>query len=223
MPSKKPRFDFRKALTVVEATRLRASSPAQLLTGVTLAPEQSLYHHLHRQYLIDPDILPEYPNDFARWVADELGLGPLVERLANLNLFRAESLASVRQELAVILAEHLSREDSTAAVSAARPFIFCLPRLVILPCGREAATPEAFVDVLRTIDGDSIAYHLFAPKARRAGGRTDFAVWFQSLGYRELAHQLDAFDPYLNSLEDTRAFLIETIVSGLRAGRSGDA
>ena len=41
------------------------------------------------------------------------------------------------------------------------------------------------------------------------------------MGYGSLAQQLDAFDPYLNSLEDNRAYLIELIEAALRAPEIG--
>ena len=66
-------FEFRKAAILVEATPMRAGSISQLLTGVTLASELSIFYHLHQHFLVDPNILPEYPNDFARWVAQHLG------------------------------------------------------------------------------------------------------------------------------------------------------
>ena len=69
---------------LVEATTIRAASITQLLTGVTLTSELSIFYHLHQHFLIDPGILPEYPNDFARWVAQSLNNGVVAERLANL-------------------------------------------------------------------------------------------------------------------------------------------
>jgi hypothetical protein len=44
----------------------------------------------------------------------------------------------------------------------------------------------------------------------------DFSAWFEALGYASLARQLDTFDPYLNSLEDNRAYLIELVEMGLK-------
>ena len=104
-------FEFRKALVLVEATPMRAASISQLLTGVTLASELSIFYHLHQHFLVDPNILPEYPNDFARWVAQYLNNGVVAERLANLNLFRAANLGEVRHEITIILAEHLARSS----------------------------------------------------------------------------------------------------------------
>jgi len=209
-------FEFRKAVVLVEATTLRAASISQLLTGVTLASELSIFYHLHQHFLVDPNILPEYPNDFARWVALHLSNGVVAERLANLNLFRAANLGEVRHEITVILAEYLAHTSDRRQVLPSQEFIFCQPRLTVLPCQRKAATPEEFLDAIRAIDIQSIAYHLFESKVVPTGARNDFARWFHALGYTRLANRLDTFDPYLNSLEDNRNYLVKLIADGLR-------
>jgi hypothetical protein len=213
-----PPFEFYKAAYLVEATTLKAASLSQLLTGVTLATELSIFYHLHHHFFTDPTALPEYPNEFARWVGEVLGNGVVAERLANLNLFRAANLAAVRREISVILAEYLAHNADTQQAPPGRAFIFCQPRVVVLPCGRRATTLLEFLATLRTVESESIAYHLFAPKAMPEGSRNDFAYWFDAWGYTALAQQLDSFDPYLNSLEDNRQYLLEMIAAGLDGG-----
>lgn len=223
MPTAKPPapaaadpFEFRKAVVLVEATTMRAASISQLLTGVTLASELSIFHHLHQHFLVDPNILPEYPNDFARWVAQHLNNGVVAERLANLNLFRAANLQEVRHEITVILAQYLAQTSDRRQVQPAQVFIFCQPRLIVLPCRQKASTPEEFLEALRSIDIQSVAYHLFESKVVPTGARNDFTRWFEALGYSDLADRLDTFDPYLNSLEDNRNYLVKLIADGLR-------
>lgn len=210
-------FTFYTAVYLLEATTLRAASLSQLLTGVTLAPDLSIFYHLHRSFFVNPEILPEYLNEFAQWIGEVLGNGVVAERLANLNLFRAANLYEVRREISVLLADYLTHEADTRQVPAGREFIFCRPWFVILPCGRQAATPQEFLAVLRDLEYPSIAYHLFAPKVAPTGGRNDFATWFDTLGYGILAQQLDSFDPYLNSLEDNRQYLLEMVTAVIRA------
>lgn len=208
-------FEFWKVAFLVEATPFRASSLGQLLTGVTLAPELSIFYHLHQRFFRDPARLPEYPNDFAAWTSTMLGDLVVAERLANLNLFRSVDLAVVRREISVILAEHLQQHGDRRHLAPGEEFIFCRPRMVQFSSRRRAQTPAEFLDILRGIDHDSIGYHLFAPKATPGRVANDFSAWFRRRGYEALAQQLDAFDPYLNSLEDNRAYLIEMIEAGL--------
>ncbi len=211
-------FTFRKMALLVEATKIRASSLAELLTGVTLADDLSIVNHLHRHFFVAPDTLPEYPNDFASWVGDELGNAIVAERLANLNLFRATSVSALRREIAVILAEFLAQDGDSVGSSARgrREFIFCKPRPVVLPCRTVAATPEAFPEAIRAVEIQSVGYHVFLSSLTGIA-RNDFAIWFDTWGEVDLALELDTFDPYLNCLEDTRKYLIELTARGLSA------
>lgn len=216
-----PPFAFWKAAFLVDVTPFRALNLGQLLIGVTLAPELSIFYHLHQRFFRHPQRLPEYPNDFADWANAILGDAVIAERLANLDLLRSVDLSLVRRELSVMLAEHLQEQDAARSVAKDRAFIFCQPRLVLFRSGWQADSPAAFIDVLREVDSDTIGYHLFTPKISPGPVANDFAVWFRQWGYASLAAQLDAFDPYLNSLEDNRTYLIELIEMGLRQPRSG--
>jgi hypothetical protein len=216
-----PPFEFWKAAFLIEVTPFRAMSLGQLLSGVTLASELSIFFHLHQRFFHDPNRLPEYPNDFAAWADTVLGDTVVAERLANLNLFRSVDLAVVRREISVILAEHLHHNGDGRTVPLDRAFIFCQPCLVVFRSGRRARTPGEFADVLREIDSDAIGYHLFTPKISPGPVANDFAVWFRQWGLTSLAQQLDAFDPYLNSLEDNRAYLLELIEAGLHQPSGG--
>lgn len=222
LPAGPPRpFDFWKAAFLVEVTPYHAATVGQFLTAVTLAPEWSLFYHLHQRFFRDPERLFEYPNDFAAWAWAALGEAVVAERLANLNLFRTADLSVVRREISVILAEHLREEGDGRRAPPGEEFIFCKPRLVVFRSGRRARTPAEFLEVLRDVDSDAIGYHLFAGKIVRGPAANDFAAWFRRWGYEALAGQLDAFDPYLNSLEDNRAYLLEVVETGIRVAQAG--
>jgi Family of unknown function (DUF5752) len=206
-------FEFRRVAVLVEVTSGRAASVSQLLTGVTLAPDASIFYHLHRPFFQDFDQLAEYPNDFAGWAATNLGDAVLAERLANLNLVRTPDLATVRREISVILAERLQQAGDTKTVGLGLEFIFCEPLMVEFGTGRVAHSAEEFVGCLRELPTDTIGYHLFAPFM--AADAPGFAQWFRHRGHEQLAQQLEMFDPYLNCLEDNRRYLIQLIEEGL--------
>jgi hypothetical protein len=216
-------FDFWRAAFLVEVSSLKATSLSELLTCVTLADTGALFYHLHQHFFREPDILPEYPNDFAIWAAGVLGDHVVAERLANLNLFRSADLEVVRREIAVILAEHLRAGAGGHCPSPDAAFIFCRARLVFFHSGRQVRTPGEFLTALRAADSDAIGAHLFAPRAATGTDGNDFAACFRRWGYTAIADQLDAFDPYLNSLEDNRRYLIELIEAGLGSATSEDA
>jgi len=215
-------FKFRKLGFLVEVTPFRATSLEQLLTSITVVPEASIFYHLHQRFFRDPHRLPEYPNDLADWANAILGNAVVAERLANLNLFRSVDVNVVRREISVILAEHMMEHGDGRSVPPEDAFIFCQPRLVGFGSGYQAATPEEFLHMLGQVDSDVVGYHLFIPKASPGRIANDFAAWFRYLGYESLAQQLDAFDPYLNSLEDNRVYLIETIKAGITHTQNRD-
>jgi hypothetical protein len=207
-------FEFRRVAVLVEVTPCRAASVSQLLTGVTLAPDPSIFYHLHRPFFHDSERLAEYPNDFASWADRNLGDAVLAERLANLNLVRTPDLATVRREISVILAERLQQVGDTKTVRAGLEFIFCEPLMVDFGTGRVAHSVKEFVSCLRELPSDTIGYHLFAPFL--AADAPGFVQWFRDRGHEQLAQQLETFDPYLNCLEDNRHYLVELIEEGLR-------
>lgn len=211
-------FEFKKAASLVEVTDYRATTLAQLLTGVTLVSLDSIFFHLHQRLLREPHVLAPFPNDFATWADGPLGDGVVAERLANVNLFRSPDLEHVRREISMILAEHLQGGNGSRSVIPEQSFIFCQPRFMVLPAGTPASTPQQFVEVLGRVESDAIGFHLFLPKVLRTTPENDFAQWFRSLGYDGLATQLDAFDPYLNSLEDNRAYLLELVTAAIDDG-----
>ena len=207
-------FEFRRVAILVEVTSCRAASVSQLLTGVTLARDSSLFYHLHRPFFHDSAQLAEYPNDFASWADRHLGDAMLAERLANLNLVRTPDLATVRREISVILAERLQQAGDTKTVRPGLEFIFCEPLIVEFGTGRVAHGVKEFADGLRELPSDSIGYHLFAPFL--STNVPGFAQWFRDRGHERLAQQLETFDPYLNCLEDNRQYLVGLIEDGLR-------
>jgi len=208
------RFEFRQVAVLLEVTSCRAASVSQLLTGVTLAPDASIFYHLHRPFFQDSDRLPNYPNDFAGWADRDLGDAMLAERLANLNLVRTPELAKVRREISIILAERLQQAGDTKTVRPGLEFIFCEPLMVEFGSGSVAHSAEDFVAMLRELPAETIGYHLFA--SFLAADAPGFARWFRDQGYAGLAQQLETFDPYLNCLEDNRQYLIELIEEALR-------
>ena len=214
-------FEFRKMAFLVEVMPFKAASLEQLLTSITVVPEAAIFYHLHQRFFRNPEQLPEYPNDFADWAHAMLGNAVVAERLANLNLFRSVDINIVRREISTILAEHLLQHEDGRSVAPEDAFIFCQPRLVAFGSGYRVSTAEEFLQSLRNVDSDVVGFHLFLPKASPGRVANDFAAWFRQMGYGSLAQQLDAFDPYLNSLEDNRAYLIELIEAALRAPEIG--
>jgi len=66
--------------------------------------------------------------------------------------------------------------------------------------------------VLKKITIDSIYFHIFEARLRLEKQTNDFSFWIEtSLGDKELAKKIAAFDPYTRTLDDLRNKLIAII------------
>lgn len=207
-------FVFRKVLYLVEATGKRAHTLDELLRVVTIVDPMSISYHMHREYLAVRFLEPEWPNDFAAWAAMVIGDRVLGEKLAALRVFNYRTLESLQLELGRMIASHLEEFPSAGAQVAppGREFIFCMARAVVTDCNRQARTIGEFAQVLADVESSAIYFHLF--ETRFAGGdrANDFALWArESLRKPQLAERLEAFDPYMFSLEGARKALLRMV------------
>jgi uncharacterized protein DUF5752 len=207
-------FVFRKVLYLVEATGKRARTLDELLRVVTVVDPIAISYHMHREYLAVRFLEPEWPNDFADWSAVVLGDRILAEKLSALRVFNYRTLESLQLDLGRMLAMHLEEFPAAAAQVAppGRDFIFCMARAVVCDCNRQARNLAEFATALGEVESSSIFFHLF--ETRFAGGDrdNDFALWArQSLNKPKLAERLEAFDPYMFSLEGARKALLRIV------------
>jgi hypothetical protein len=210
-------FVFRKVLYLVEAAGRRARTLDQLLRVVTVVDPVSIGYHMHREYLEYRSIEPEWPNDFAYFAAKVLGEAVLAEKLAALRVFNYRSLEALKLDLAQAIALHIEDHPASAQLAApdGRDFIFCKARAMIMDCERSARTLAEFASALADIESSSIYFHLFETRFFGGEGRAnDFALWVgESLGMRDLAERMTAFDPYMFSLDGARRALLRIVKS----------
>ncbi len=101
-------FKFNTKLDQTLLLGVRANTIEQLLDGVRLAPDSSIYFHTHRFLIQHQYLSPEPPNDFAYWVSNILGDEVLGERLWSVDIVRFSSIHELRQTLIAILDDYLA-------------------------------------------------------------------------------------------------------------------
>ena len=138
-------FVFHGCLAVQELVGPEASDARALLEGLAHASNETLFTHTAGTMLRRPVQADAYPNDFALWVATELGDRALAERLAMVDVFDAGSLDALRANLVAVLEEHLHRGPAAAPV-AVEPFVFLRTHVVPVPLGVATATLREFRD-----------------------------------------------------------------------------
>ncbi len=211
-------FRFYTRLQMTELTGRRASNLQELTDTIRGVSGSSIYHHTHRFLQQHQSLSPEPPNDFAYWIAGELGEETLAERLYSLDIMRFDSIRALREAIVATIEGYVRTNPLASLKFAAEggEFHFLKSVSFIMPTRYEASDLREFADILSRITVDSIYYHVFESRLRLEKGKNDFSKWFEDcLGDRELAALVERLDPYTQTLEDLRRNLLRGIERSL--------
>jgi len=211
-------FRFYTRLQMTELTGRRASNLQELTDTLRGVSGSSIYHHTHRFLQQHQSLSPEPPNDFAYWIAGELGEETLAERLYSLDIMRFDSIRALREAIVATIEGYVRTNPLASLKFAAEggEFHFLKSVSFIMPTRYEARDLREFADILSRITVDSIYYHVFESRLRLEKGKNDFSKWFEDcLGDRELAALVERLDPYTQTLEDLRRNLLRGIERSL--------
>jgi hypothetical protein len=214
-------FSFVGCIELQEMLGRRARNEQELLEHLEEVPSDSVYFHTYSYFLRHSLLKGPYPNDFATWVAEEVGDNVLGERLGVLSPFAFDSVEALRGEIISIMDDHLKALQVVPRVVHGEPFEFMSSRIIEIPTGTEVETFEDFVAALHDVDVSVIYFHVYEAELRLGKGKSDFAIWLEtSVGQGALAERLDAIDPYLMSLEELRAHIIKLCKEALDGRRT---
>jgi trehalose synthase-fused probable maltokinase len=213
-------FVFVACLELREFVGVRAENERQLAELIEEVPLDSIYYHTHGFFLRHKLIAGAYPNDFANWVATEVRDRVLAERLAMVDPRDLPDLQALREELASVIDEHLRRVPFVPQAVYGEPLDFIQSRTVEIPTGIEVRTLEELREALLEVDLSALYFHLIESRVRLGRDQNDFAAWLErGLGLADLAARVRALDPYVVTLERTRARLIGLCDDALGEGR----
>lgn len=204
-------FRFTSCVELQEMLGRRARDEQELLEHLEDLPLESITCHTASRLLAHEVIESPYTNDFAEWAAREVRDQVLGERLGIVEPFDHANLSELRDELVLILDDHLSRISIVPRVVHGQPFDFMKSWLLPVPTDREARTLEEFATALRSVDTSVLYYHTVDARLRRGVARGDFAAWLESAGYPALAGKVARLSPFSTSLEAIRARLVELV------------
>jgi hypothetical protein len=203
-------FSFMGCLEMKEMLGRRARDEQELLVNLEEAPAECIYFHTYSYFLRHSYLKGPYPNDFATWVADEIGDSVLGERLGILNPFAFDSVEALRNELITIIDDHLLALQVVPRVVHGEPFEFMSSRIIEIPTGIEVENLPDFISALKEVETSVIYFHVFEAQLRLGKEQSDFSIWLETaLGQDELAARLDAIDLYFLWLEAIRLEIIE--------------
>ena len=213
-------FRFSTCLMLSEATGLRAATLPQLLRLLREVPDSCIYFHTHYFLLAHHYLTPEPTNDFAYWVTEVLGEGPLGELLAGVDTMQYHSLQGLREALIQAVAGYLKQYPLSRFkfASEGEEFFFVKSVRVILPTPISATNFEEFVGALPHASLHSLYFHIFDARLRLGRPTNDFAVWLEEqLQAPALAKDVAALDPYAHSLDTLRSMIIALVRNHLVA------
>ncbi len=212
-------FGFVACLELREFVGVRAENERQLAELIEQVPLDSIYYHTHGFLLRHKFVAGLYPNDFATWVAAHVGDRALGERLAMVDPAEFPDLQTLREELVAVIDDHLRSLSIVPGTILGDPFEFLQSRIVEIPTGVQARTLPEFRHALLEVDVSAIYHHLVEARLRLGRGQNDFAAWLErGLGLPRLAARIRAVSPYADTLERTRARLIQLCDEALAEG-----
>lgn len=214
-------FVFFGCVELRQSLDRRALDERELMDRLEEVPPGSIFYHTHGYFLRHRAFTTAYGNDFATWVAGQVGDQVLAERLAVVNPFEFASLETLREELITTIHDHLMRRSSVPRVEFGEAFYFQQSHIVEVPLVEDIRTLPDFRNALAAVDASAIYYHMVEARARLGRRAGDFAEWLRSsLDLPALAEQIERIDAYMTSLERVRARVLSLLDQTLEEMRA---
>ncbi|MGH2567428.1 MAG: DUF5752 family protein [Bacteroidota bacterium] len=190
---------------------MKARNLSELLAGMQMVPESSIYYHTHRYLRQHHFLSPEPPNDFAYWITDVLNEVSLAEQISSVDIIQFHSLEELRRAFIDLLQNHLENSERSPSAPTGQEFHFMASRTFVLRTPYAARDLPEFATQLKLVSASSLYYHIFEAKLRLEKGENDFSRWFRDLGKTELADKVARLDPYTHTLEGLRKVLSQLV------------
>jgi hypothetical protein len=136
----------------------------------------------------------------------------VLERLAAIDLRDCTSLPELRDSLVNTVDGYLQGNASAANRPAFEPFYFCEALEFTVPRDETASNLQELEEGIRRMSLQTLHHYFINSRLRLHLKTNDFSHWIEdSLGLPELAKHIDRIDIYVNTLEDLREQIIQTI------------
>lgn len=212
MKKEKNPFYFFTHLELRESTGLRARNARELVNIIKDVPGSVIYYHTHVYLQQHQFLSPEPPNAFAYWVTKALGEDVLGERLGSIDIYQFNTIRGLREKIIEVIEGYLFDAKEIRNAPPGKEFDFTKSRSFVLPTPYVAHNLKDMAEVLERVSIRSIDFHIFNVRLRLERGINDFSNWVNTtLGYPDLASQLENFDPYTYTLEGLRKHIIGII------------
>jgi hypothetical protein len=205
-------FRFSTAGYLILIANQKATSIAELTTGVAECTDASIFHHTFHTLGQHHFLTEGFSNDFAQWALASANRVELAEQLASLDIRDYVTLAEVRSDLHRLLLDYADAHPGAAQQTALEPFYFCESMEIATPLGEQAESLQEFRDRLANLSHASLYYHFIASRLRLQLRTNDFSAWFANdLGLTALAERANRVDIYANTLDSARRTLLSLV------------
>ncbi len=213
-------FEFFCCIELRQMLGLKAETEKELAGLIKQVSLDSIYYHTYGLLLRHRYRAGAFSNDFATWVAVQVGDRVLGERLAVLDPLSFDTLVDLRDEIVSVIDSHLKSIVVVPRVAYGEPFHFIQSRIVAVPAGMTAQTLQEFRQAVSEVDDRTLYYHTLEARVRLKHGRNDFAAWLRDgLNLPTLAARIGALDPFTGGLERVRTQMLAYCDQVLIQGR----
>jgi hypothetical protein len=205
-------FYFNSAAHLTRIGREIASSLGELLAGVKMCPDTSIFQHTFQTLREHHFIREGFSNDFAHWAFAACNEVGLAERLSAIDIREFISVEDLRERIIRIITDYLEQNPRARDRVAFEPFYFCASELVVIPTPYVARNLAEFADALRQVSLHAIYYHFIDARLRLKLNNNDFSLWLEhELDMGKMADRINGIDIYTQTLQDVRRAILRIV------------
>jgi hypothetical protein len=207
-------FYFNTAEHLLRIGRDKAHTLGELLDGLRVCPDDSIFQHTFRTLQEHHFIREGYSNDFAHWAFSACNEVGLAERLSSLDVREFTSIHALRERIIRTVEEYLTANPRARDRAAMEPFYFCASDTIVIPTALVARNLQEFSEGLQRVSLHSIHYHFIEARLRLKLTSNDFSQWLDNdLGMPRAADRLNRIDIYTATLNDVRRQIVRIVDS----------
>ncbi len=205
-------FYFNSAAHLTRIGREMASSLGELLEGMKICPDSSIFQHTFQTLREHHFIREGFSNDFAHWAFAACNEVGLAERLSAIDIREFTSVEDLRQRLVRIITDYLEQNPRARDRVAFEPFYFCASELVVIPTPYVARNLGEFADALKQVSLHAIYYHFIDARLRLKLNSNDFSLWLENeLDLGQVADRINGIDIYTQTLQEVRRAMLRIV------------
>jgi len=194
-------FEIKDCSVISIATGKHALNTKELFTQLLSIDEDSIYYHFWGKLLRTSFSTPEFNNDFAQWISEQIHDKSLAERLSVLEPQDYQSLDELRQEILDVIQSSLEQNTVLLYTNAQEPFYFLKLGMIVFNTSKIINEPKEFVNFIDNLSYGSLYFHFVDARRRTQNHRDDFSNWIALFeGYNELTDMIVNVDPFFFSL-----------------------